>query len=54
MTVANNGKLALSQNSEHSRFDAVLMDLHMPEMDGLRPLDRYASVLNWRTCRYLH
>ncbi len=31
---ANNGKLALELLNK-SRFDAVLMDVHMPEMDGI-------------------
>ncbi len=34
VTTANNGRVAL-ESLELSTFDAVLMDLHMPEMDGL-------------------
>ncbi|MBF0541666.1 MAG: response regulator [Nitrospirae bacterium] len=33
--VANNGREAVSQVKENKRFDLILMDLHMPEMDGI-------------------
>jgi len=32
--IAENGRIAL-ERMKQERFDAVLMDLHMPEMDGL-------------------
>jgi two-component system sensor histidine kinase/response regulator len=35
VTVASNGKLALAAFEEQGDFDAVLMDVQMPEMDGL-------------------
>ena len=35
VVVANNGKEAVSILSENSGFDLILMDLHMPEMDGI-------------------
>ncbi len=39
--VANNGREALVELSEHAaKYDLVLLDLHMPEMDGLAALER--------------
>ncbi|MCP4702229.1 MAG: PAS domain S-box protein [Gammaproteobacteria bacterium] len=34
VTVAGNGKEALAELAKHGAFDAVLMDIQMPEMDG--------------------
>jgi CheY-like chemotaxis protein len=34
VTFASNGLDALKQ-AQHQRFDLILMDVHMPEMDGL-------------------
>ena len=39
VTIANNGQEALDR-LEHADFDAVLMDLHMPIMDGLEACRR--------------
>jgi PAS domain S-box-containing protein len=40
-TVAENGRVAIEMlTQEASRFDLVLMDLHMPELDGLSAIER--------------
>ena len=50
-TIAANGREAIAQLDSGTAFDAILMDLHMPEMDGLAATrairaraDRYARI----------
>lgn len=40
VVTATNGKEALQQLAQHSDTDIVLMDIMMPEMDGLETIDR--------------
>lgn len=36
LTIVGNGRLAVETYAEnHDKFDAILMDIQMPEMDGL-------------------
>ncbi len=39
VTIAENGLEALARIAEH-RFDAVLMDIQMPELDGVETVER--------------
>lgn len=42
-TIVENGRLALEALSREHNFQAVLMDLHMPEMDGLEATQTYRA-----------
>ena len=35
VTIAENGRIAVELVASHDRFDVILMDIHMPEMDGI-------------------
>ena len=54
VTVANNGLEALKEVRAKT-FDVVLMDIHMPQMEGLEALqqirDREDSVSKFRSSR---
>lgn len=49
VTFAENGKEALGLLEEESRFDLVLMDIMMPEMDGYEAIKHIRRETQWRT-----
>jgi len=50
VVIAENGKVAVAQ-LQKSRFDLVLMDIHMPEMDGYAATE---AIRRWESLRGSH
>ena len=50
VVIAENGKLAVAQ-LQKGRFDLVLMDIHMPEMDGYAATE---AIRRWESVRGRH
>ncbi|WP_136513795.1 HD-GYP domain-containing protein [Geomonas edaphica] len=48
IVTAENGRLALQEIEKSPDFDLVLLDLHMPEMDGFETLKILKKHLSWR------
>lgn len=48
VVTAENGRLALREIEKSPDFDLVLLDLHMPEMDGFETLKVLKKHLSWR------
>ncbi len=46
--IAANGKLAI-ENLKHKNYDIILMDLHMPEMNGFEATDYIRNVMKLTT-----
>lgn len=44
MTLAGNGREGLERLADHGRFDLILLDLVMAEMDGIRFLKAYEEL----------
>lgn len=47
VTLAGNGALAVAE-FEKDRFDAVLLDINMPVLDGVRPALHASLMTEWR------
>ncbi len=48
VVTAGNGRIALLEIEKSPDFDLVLLDLHMPEMDGFETLRALKKHLTWR------
>ncbi|AWB68623.1 hypothetical protein C2869_20475 [Saccharobesus litoralis] len=45
-TTANNGKQALSELEQNTNYNVILMDIHMPEMDGVEATNHIRQHTN--------
>ena len=51
VATAENGRVALEHAARASRFDLVLLDMEMPEMDGFQVMEQLAPTRRCATCR---
>jgi PAS domain S-box-containing protein len=49
VTVVENGQMAVSMAEKHSDFDAIILDLQMPELDGAGAVRQIRKIKNYST-----